>query len=352
MRTSSPRDDRHTYPSIAAAGRLAALVVMLAACTSSSGAATLKATPANFDAIVAKADSGDVITLAPGEYGPRELKDRHYSPSLVIDARGATIVGWTLKAVSGISFKGGLYRLAPGRVHPRTGALVYGHTLRFDDARDVEISEATFEGPGDPSISPPVFGEGGGLAFLDGEDLKLSSSHFKGFKSAVALGNVDGFELVGNTFTGMRSDGIQVGSSRHGLIEGNDCSGTHVRSDEHPDCVQLWSRPPAPPTSDIVIRKNRVRGDTQGIGMFNHVRAGVDDGGFDRITIEDNDIEVSYGQGIGLMAARDSIVRNNKIRSAPHAKYRASLNVDARVARCGNVVAPGAGKKGVTEKAC
>jgi len=150
----------------------------------------------------------------------------------------------------------------------------------------------------------------------------------------------------------MRADGMDIALSREGVIEGNHCWGTVIRTDEHPDCIQMWSRPNAAPTSDMLIRKNRAEGDTQGISLFNHVRNGVDDGGFDRIVIEDNDVQVSASQAIAIYDGRASIVRNNHVRTLPRARYRASINLRGEVERCGNTVEGGAGKPGVFDVRC
>jgi hypothetical protein len=83
------------------------------------------------------------------------------------------------------------------------------------------------------------------------------------------------------------------------------------------------------------------------------VRNGVDDGGFDRILIEENDVNVSASQGIALGGnARASVVRNNRVRTMPGAKYRASINLKGDIRRCGNVIEPGAGKPGVVDPKC
>jgi hypothetical protein len=151
----------------------------------------------------------------------------------------------------------------------------------------------------------------------------------------------------------MRSDGIQVGEGRNGLIEENDCAETRIRDVEHPDCIQLWSRPTSPPTADIVIRRNRAKGTMQGVFLGNHVREGVNDGGFDRILIEDNVLDVGYPNGIALHEGRDSIVRNNKVTTFPGSRWRASINLKGGDSKqCGNSVTAAAGKPGVQDRAC
>jgi nitrous oxidase accessory protein NosD len=330
------------------------MVLATLTCVSCSASAeTRSATPASLPVVLALSGSGDTIVLEPGSYANLRFRARRYDAPLVLDARKATLNGVFVTGVSGLTIRGGEFRLPAPTLSARTGAPDFGSALRMRQVSRVSVSEARFVGPGtDATHSKPQFGEGYGLVVDEGADIAIFDNAFQGLKAGVILRRNEGFRVVGNQFQNMRSDGIQAAESRSGLIESNSCQGTRIRDSEHPDCIQLWSRPPSPPTADIVIRGNRAEGHTQGIGMFNHIRNGVDDGGYDRILIEDNDIAISVPQGIALSAGRESVVRNNRVRTLSGAKYRASINVGALVKRCGNVVAPGAGKPGVKDKPC
>jgi hypothetical protein len=166
------------------------------------------------------------------------------------------------------------------------------------------------------------------------------------------MSRVEKFRLLQNTFARMRSDGVSMGEVRDGLIEGNECRDTRIRDLEHPDCIQLWSRPRSPPTADIVIRNNRAEGATQGVFLGNHTRDGVNDGGFDRILIEGNELNVGFPNAIALVDGRASIVRNNKIRTFPGAQYQANINLRGDIVRCGNTVASSERKPGNVDKKC
>lgn len=315
-------------------------------------AATLNADPRTLVQVFARAKSGDTIVLSTGEYAGVRLANRSFSPAVTLDARKGHFTGLKLLAVGGIDVRGGLFRLATPIVHPRTGQPAFGSAIRMDDVRDIKVFDASFEGPGGDQDGSPL-GEGYGVFAQRASGIAVDSSDFSGFKTGIVLGRSLGFRVTRNRFAQMRSDGIQVSESRNGLIEANVCSGTRVRDKEHPDCIQLWSRPASPPTADVVIRGNRVNGWTQGIGLFNHKRDGVDDGGFDRILIENNHLIIGYAQGIALHSGRGSIVRNNKVETLPDAKFRASINLRGSEAqRCGNTVAAGAGKPAMIDEPC
>jgi hypothetical protein len=318
-----------------------------------AGGATLTATPATFHAVVARAKGGDTIVLARGDYRGVRLTGQAFKPNLVIDAGAGTFHGLELRGVQGLSLRGGVYRLPPTTTHPRDGRTVFGQALRMDNVHGVEVVDAQVTGPGVLEPDGP-YGEGYGVFVVRSNGVSVLRSQFRGFKSAIVLSKVADFKLVSNQFRAMRSDGIQAGESRRGLIEDNDCADTRIRDQEHPDCIQLWSRPTAPPTADIVIRGNRAVGTMQGAFLGNHVRDGVDDGGFDRILIENNVFDVGYPNGISISDGRNSIVRNNKVTTFAGARWRASINVRGVGAStvCGNSVKAAAGKPGIQDSPC
>ena len=294
--------------------------------------AMLTATPATLPAILTASKGGDVVVLEAGVYGNPGLRRRAFSPPLTIDARRATLERWVVSDVIGLTVRGGAW--SPGcSVFP-----CYNYGLVFQRGANLRVESATFTGsektaPGELYVQA----DGYGVGFLGSSDVALSGNLFQSLRVGASLAKITGFQIIGNRFTRMRSDGLDVAQGWKGLIEGNVCDGTRLLTTEHADCFQLWSRPDAPPTSDIVIRRNVAASDAQGIGMFNHVRNGVDDGGFDRILIEENDIRSPFANGIGLVNARASVVRNNQVRTMPGAKYVSRIHTVGDVLRCGNV---------------
>ncbi len=331
--------------------RAFAAFVSFAAFATPLAAASLNADPRTLDQVFARAKGGDTIMLAPGDYASVRLVGRRFAPALTLDASKARFTGLELRGVDGLSIRGGQYLLPAAIKHPRTGQPVFGSAIRMDNVRSIAIDAARFQGPGGDKADSP-FGEGYGVFVLRGADVIIEAGAFSGFKTGVVLSRIEGFRLARNRFALMRSDGIQVAESRKGLIEGNTCGETRIRDQEHPDCIQLWSRPTSPPTADVVIRGNRANGKMQGIFMGNHIRNGVDDGGFDRILIENNELTVGFPHGIALGSSRDSTVRNNKVETLAGARWRASINIGSDVRRCGNTVAAAAGRPAVVDKPC
>lgn len=333
----------------------AAAITLAVALSASSPAfgARLMATPETFDQTVSRARGGDTIILGPGNYPALGISRRNFSPALTIDGSNAVYNGVLLVNTKGVRFVGGEFRLPAPRRNPRTGAVSFGAAIRANNVERVEIAEAKFAGPARAGVGgKDRFGEGYGVFAQRTDQITVRDSQFDGFKTGVVVTLSQNFRVAGNHFTGMRSDGVQVSKSQNGLIERNRCDGTRIRSEEHPDCIQMWSQPDAPPTSDVTIRHNTMEGPTQGIGLFNHTRKGVNDGGFDRIIIEENVVNVSRPNAITILEGRDSIVRNNRVTTDEGARWQARIRTVGSVIRCGNRVAAGAGGPAVNDPDC
>lgn len=253
---------------------------------------------------LAQAKGGATITLAPGDYGTVTFPRRTFRPAVQLKAQGARFTGLVLKNVSGVAITGG-----------------------------------TVTGPGGRSY---------GVTITGGNDIALDNMTITGAHRGIVLTKSDGVTISNNVFTGLISDGIDIASARHIVIRGNSCrnfspvnsvfdeQGKKVREGDHPDCIQAWSRPPSPPTSDVIVENNEIDGAMQGVFFGNHVRNGIDDGGFDRVIIRNNRIRVDHANGIVLGNARNSIVTGNSVSTLPGAvnlrrpgaRVRTTIRVD------------------------
>jgi len=299
---------------------------------------------ASIAALLAHARPGATVVLPPGDYGPETIRGMSFSPALTVDARGLRSKNITFRDVTGLHVRGGKWGNAMGETWA-------GHTwavaITCQRCHDVTFDAATVTGP--PLDAPGRDFAGYGLSFIDSDRVAVTNSTFTGFKMGVGFTRTGDFVATGNDFGFMTSDGIDVGQGWRGRIEDNVFHDTHIIEKEHPDGIQMWSRLDTPPTSDIVIRHNKVTGATQGISAFD------EPGGYDRIVIEDNDVEVGYADGISLVKARDSVIRNNHVATTKGARYRASFMIrpdDGAIKHCGNVADPGAGSGGWSDAHC
>jgi polygalacturonase len=299
---------------------------------------------ASIAALLAHAKPGDTVVIPAGDYGPETISGLSFSPAVTLDARALKSTNITFQDVTGLHVQGGTWANAIGETWA-------GHTwavaVTCQRCHDVAFDGATVSGP--PLDAPGRDFAGYGISFIDSDHVAVANSKITGFKMGVGFTRTSDFSATGNDFGFMTSDGIDVGQGWRGRIEDNVFHDTHIIEKEHPDGIQLWSRLDTPPTSDIVIRRNKVTGATQGISAFD------EPGGYDRIVIEDNEVAVSYADGISLVKARDSIIRNNRVSTMNHARYQATYMIkpdDGSVKHCGNTAEPWGGKSGWSDGAC
>lgn len=262
-------------------------------------------------------------------------------PGESIRPKGALLKGMTLELKPSEVVEGFFYPTTGVGQFTIRGGVWAG--VRLDSVTGLKVEGAEFDGPDQA--------DGFGLFVNGGQGVTVTDCQFESYKTGLVLNKVETFEVSRNAFSRMRSDGMTIGESRKGQVVGNRFHGTRITGDEHPDFIQLYSRPTSPPTSDIVIRDNKGMGMSQGICGFNHTRGGVNDGGFDRIVIEDNDLCCGFPHAISLVEARDSRVTHNRVETYPGARYRASINTDKSpgIIRMMNTIQPGAGKAGLVD---
>lgn len=236
---------------------------------------------------IASARGGEIIALPDSMTGVLTIRRKTFNPAITIDAGAATLAGIVLDQVDGVTIKGGM-----------------------------------IIGPGGRSY---------GISIRSSANIRIADMQITGAHRGVVVNESHDIALTGLNLVGLISDGINIALSRKVLVERNRCrdfrpniatydsNGKRIRDGDHPDCIQAWSRPTTAPVSDITVVGNDIEGAMQGIFFGNHVRGGVDDGGFDRIVIKDNLIHVSYANAIALTDVRSATIMGNRISTVPGA---------------------------------
>jgi len=242
--------------------------------------AVTPASPGSLAAVLGRATAGETIRLQPGDYSAIDLRDRHWVPAITIDAAAARLRSVRLTSVSGLTWRGGVF-----------------------DGDGVERS---------------------GFGIQKSDHIEIDGVTLRRYlRVGIGIGSTHDARIANNVFTDMGSDGIDIALSRRIVVDHNRCTGSQPTEGAHPDCIQLWSRPSEQPTADITIINNDATGDTQGFTAFNHSRPDatgkmVDDGGFDRITVENNHARVSTWHGVTVYSCRGCIVRHNRVETLPN----------------------------------
>lgn len=273
----------------------------------------LTATPTTLYDTIGHAVGGSVID-ASGAFEVFKIEHRKFSPPIVL--RGGAFAGIVLRDVEGVTLS--------------------GITITGSSAANSY-----------------------GISVVKSSKIRIEKSWIGGAHRGVVLNEVTDFAIVKSRFDGIRSDGIDIALSHRGVISDNVmlnfkpelpiyADGKRVKDGDHADGIQLWSRPTSPPVSDITITGNSITGDAQCIFGGNHVRDGIDDGGFDRIVVEHNICRNAMPNGITLGNARESRIRYNDAAAIPGSrllktgqlvKTQVKLDpINPTSIACGNVV--------------
>jgi parallel beta-helix repeat protein len=247
--------------------------------------ASLVATPITLPAQIAAARPGDTITLQAGRYGPVNIVNRRYAKPIYINATNARLLSVTIRNSAGVNWIGGTL------VAPRI---------------------QTF-----------------GFLIVTSSKITVGGMKVTGPRVGLAMSRSTDIDVTGNSFDGVRSDGVNIAMSQRVRIVGNACinfkpnratyssDGRLLVDGDHADCIQGWSRLGYAPTADITITDNAAEGEMQGISFFDPGQ-----GGYDRFTIENNDLNLQYWNGIVIYESRGSIVTGNRVRTMPGARAR------------------------------
>ena len=263
---------------------LLAAALLLPMAPSAAAAATVKATPETIATVIAAATDGTTIE-ATGTFGVVTIANRTFSPPLVL--RGGSFTGIILLRADGVTL---------------SGTTITGSTVK----------------------------DSYGIWARRSSNIRIENAHIGGAHRGIVFAQVSDFAIVKSRFDGLGSDGIDIALSRRGLIADNVmlnfnpkpatyAEGKIVKDGDHPDGIQMWSRPPDLPVADITITGNSITGQVQCIFGGNRIRNGADDGGYDRIIIEHNTCRNGLGRGITLASARGSRIRFNDAAALPGA---------------------------------
>lgn len=237
------------------------------------------ADPTTFSTILAKATGGESIRLAPGNYGRVVIQKRAFNQPVTIIATGATF-------------------------GPATGSGQLGYAFTIINSSNINIVDGTFA---DATR---------GVVIDTSTDIT--------FKNPM--------------LTRLQTDGLDVATSQRITVTGAVCTNFTPLPADHPDCIQGWSRPGGI-TSDVRIEGTTATGDMQGVTFFNHVRNGIDDGGFDRMSLLNNVVRTTFPQAVACYACRNSTIIGNDVKGLPPNTYKASVNFSGSGNTvCGNLV--------------
>lgn len=287
------------------------------------------ATPQDLIAALTQAPAGEVLALAPGDYGAlkvtqatrggKPLTLRSADPGHPARLSTLLIDGAANLTLDGIVFD---YSFQPGDPLWATPFSVQG-------AHNVVIRNSVFDGDVARGMTEVDngFGTGIGLIVNESDAVTLSGNRFTTFLRGMAVSDSDHVTVIGNEITAIRSDGMDFSAVQSLLVAENTLHDFKAsrQSDDHADMIQFWTTGTTRPSTDVVIRDNVLNSGngsyTQSIFMGNEL---VREGKAGRelyyrnVTISGNVIINSHLHGItvgeteGLTIRRNTVIHNRR----------------------------------------
>lgn len=315
----------------------AVLVASLAACVSSADAArTHNVTSAEtLAAAIARADDGDRIILATGDYGNVDIRGRQWASNVTLESasadKPARIETLTVNATSHLVIKA----VEIGRAR-RADEPDYVVFAMFRGVSDVTLDTVFIRG----SMDDNSLNDGNGANFIGCRNIMIRSSRFEQLGRGLQMSGSTDLMLKDNVFRAMRTDGMNFANVQRVTIEGNRFSDFFVGKGDHPDAIQFWTAGTKQASTDIAIRNNQILqgsgAGTQGIFLTDQVGTLP----YERVRIENNLLYVYDGyNGIMVGNGRDVQIIGNSVLSSPgdNEKFWIRLNkVEGAVVR-GNI---------------
>ena len=270
---------------------------------------------------LAETRPGGTLELPPGEWGTLEL--RGPGPGTIRSAdpgRPAVLTGLVLRDARGLTLEALAldYRWTRGeRVHYRPFRLEGAQGVRLRGLRisgDVAGRGARAEDRGFPT--------GMGLLIDGCRDVAVERCAIARFHRGILIRESAGVSVRGCDLQDLRSDGIDVLSTRGVAIEGNHLHdfSRNVDSRDHADMIQFWTRNATRPTTDVRIRDNVLNSGngafSQSIFMRNEAigRQGAGPSMLYRdVEISGNVVINAHSHGIAVSGVRGLAIRDNTL---------------------------------------
>ncbi len=269
---------------------------------------------AALNAALAAATGGEIIALAPGNYGDFSLASKAYATPVKLTsldpASPATFRSLSFSRVENLIIDGLAVVFTPVAT---TSSIAAGIGL-------VNCKRVTIANCKAKSGPMPTDGllTGRGISVLTSIDIALTGNDISQFRRGIMTGQVDGLVIGYNWIHDNRTSLLSGGGIDNALIEGNHLERSNPNNfggtGDHGDFIHYWtSSTQTKPSDNIVIRNNFIEqgGGTALLGIYMDNNSSPH--GFTNVTIENNVLHNSNGQGVRLEDVIGGVVRNNTL---------------------------------------
>lgn len=266
------------------------------------------------------AQAGDVIELAPGNYGSIALKNLKFAQDVVVrsldSGNQAVLTGLDVSQSAGLVFQNLELDVT---AQP-------SNSVKITTSERITIQGSWIHG----SLDGTPMGDPSGMTIRESRHITVVDSKFEQLFNALSFLDGEHYTFSGNTFRDLRVDAIRGGGASHVTVKNNFFTDFYPVKGDHGDAIQFWTAKTTASATDIVITGNvYLRGEglpVQGIFIKD------DSGGkypYVDIKISDNLIVGSLWNGITLEHATGGEITGNKVLSMPgqNARIRVASDV-------------------------
>jgi hypothetical protein len=258
---------------------------------------------AALNAAIGCAASGTTLKLAPGNFGTIEIRNPPATGLTITSVdplRPAKFNGLAIHGSSGFTLR----NLKIGGPPPsgwRYAMLIFRGSGFTADNLELTGDQDEATGALDSAIM-----------IRNIEGARLSHLRIAQHRNGISLLDVRQVEVVNNSITNMRVDGIRGGGVNDARIARNVIGTFHPVAGDHPDGIQLWSRNQKESAENIVIEDNLIlRGSGAPIqGIFVEDRINLP---FRRLVIRNNLCVGTMYNGIMIMGGEGATISGNSV---------------------------------------
>lgn len=259
-------------------------------------------------AALARAKSGDTVTVASGTYSNVKISNLKIAGNVTIvsaDAdKPAVFTDLSVKNSSGLTFRD-LEFASDGKM--------YG--FQVNNSSNIVLDKLHVHGSLDGDVSNDT-----GLMMVRGSsNVAVTNSEFQQAWLGLSFLDNDGLTVTGNNFHDIRTDAVRGAGTSNVVISNNYFTDFYPRwgnssaDGDHPDAIQLWTSGETESARNITITDNViVRGNGDPMqGIF--LRDQVGNLPFENVTVTGNTVIGGMGNGIGIGGANNLTVANNNV---------------------------------------
>lgn len=271
-------------------------------------------TPDQLSAAVAKAKGGDVIVMAPGDYGIVQMNNAQFDKVVIIRSQDPKHPA----------------RFSRLRMHgPRNLVLenleftrlrgnepAWKKTVDIDQGYNVTIKGGFVHG----TLNGSSTDDPDGLYIRNTQNATITGVIFRGLRIALGVEDSSNVVIDGNDFSYLDLDAIDVPGVDGAKITNNHFHDFRPAPEAHPDAIQCWTRNKNKACKNIFISHNKFDGapnyEMQGVFFGDEDKIG----GYDNIEISDNIFICTYWHAIFLGAGSNTLIKNNVVTAGPRMK--------------------------------